>query len=72
VKWSGPFSDGYAGLAWVAAVLAVPRRNRSGQQKDLDTPYVPTPQAVVDRSSRGAVSCGRHGDRPSVRATAAS
>src|SRR6266850_442802 len=39
-----------AGLAWVAAVLACPcAAIAQGQQKDLDTPYVPTPQAVVDR-----------------------
>ena len=39
-----------AGLAWVAAVLACPcAAIAQGQEKDLDTPYVPTPQAVVDR-----------------------
>lgn len=39
-----------AGLAWVAAVLACPCvAIAQGQEKDLDTPYVPTPQAVVDR-----------------------
>jgi len=39
-----------AGPAWVAAVLACPcAAIAQGQEKDLDTPYVPTPQAVVDR-----------------------
>ena len=39
-----------AGLACVAAVLACPcAAIAQGQEKDLDTPYVPTPQAVVDR-----------------------
>jgi hypothetical protein len=39
-----------AALAWVAAVLACPcAAIAQGQEKDLDTPYVPTPQAVVDR-----------------------
>jgi len=38
-----------AGPAWVAAVLACPCAIAQGQEKDLDTPYVPTPQAVVDR-----------------------
>src|SRR5258707_5637840 len=37
-----------AGLAWLA--LACPcAAIAQGQEKDLDTPYVPTPQAVVDR-----------------------
>ena len=39
-----------AGLAWVAAVLAcLCAAVAQGQEKELDTPYVPTPQAVVDR-----------------------
>jgi hypothetical protein len=39
-----------AGPAWVAAALACPCAViAQGQEKDLDTPYVPTPQAVVDR-----------------------
>jgi hypothetical protein len=39
-----------AGLACVAAVLARPCiAIAQGQEKELDTPYVPTPQAVVDR-----------------------
>jgi hypothetical protein len=39
-----------AGLACVAAALACPcAAIAQGQEKDLDTPYVPTPQAVVDR-----------------------
>ena len=39
-----------AGPAWVAAVLACPcAAIAQGEEKDLDTPYVPTPQAVVDR-----------------------
>ena len=39
-----------AGLAWVAAVLACPcAAVAQAQEKELDTPYVPTPQAVVDR-----------------------
>ena len=39
-----------AGPAWVAAVLACPcAAIAQGQERDLDTPYVPTPQAVVDR-----------------------
>jgi len=39
-----------AGPAWVAGVLACPcAAIAQGQEKDLDTPYVPTPQAVVDR-----------------------
>jgi Methyltransferase domain len=39
-----------AGLACVAAVLACPCiAIAQGQEKELDTPYVPTPQAVVDR-----------------------
>jgi len=37
-----------AGLAWVAAVLAC-AAVAQGQEKELDTPYVPTPQAVVER-----------------------
>lgn len=39
-----------AGLACVAAMLACPcAAIAQGQEKELDTPYVPTPQAVVDR-----------------------
>jgi len=39
-----------AGLACVAAVLACPCiAIAQGQEKELDTPYVPTPQAVVER-----------------------
>jgi hypothetical protein len=39
-----------AGLACVAAALACPCiAIAQGQEKELDTPYVPTPQAVVDR-----------------------
>src|SRR5712675_904259 len=39
-----------AGLARVAALLACPCiAIAQGQEKELDTPYVPTPQAVVDR-----------------------
>jgi len=39
-----------AGLAWVAAVLVCPcTAIAQGQEKELDTPYVPTPQAVVDK-----------------------
>src|SRR5438045_9125658 len=39
-----------AGLACVAAVLARPCiAIAQGQEKELDTPYVPTPPAVVDR-----------------------
>ena len=39
-----------AGLGCVAAVLACPCiAIAQGQEKELDTPYVPTPQAVVDR-----------------------
>ena len=39
-----------AGLACVAFVLACPcAAIAQGQEKDLDTPYVATPQAVVDR-----------------------
>jgi SAM-dependent methyltransferase len=39
-----------AGLAWIAAVLACPcAAIAQGQEKDFDTPYVPTPQPVVDK-----------------------
>ena len=39
-----------AELAWVAAVLVCPCTViAQGQGKELDTPYVPTPQAVVDK-----------------------
>jgi SAM-dependent methyltransferase len=39
---------GVAGLAWLA--LACPcTAVAQGQEKELDTPYVPTPQAVVDK-----------------------
>jgi len=39
-----------AGLACIAAALACPcAAIAQGQERDLDTPYVPTPQAVVDR-----------------------
>jgi hypothetical protein len=39
-----------AGPAWVAAVLAcLCAAMAQGQEKDLDTPYVPTPQAVVEK-----------------------
>jgi SAM-dependent methyltransferase len=36
-------------LAWLAAALASPISFAQGWQKELDTPYVPTPQVVVDR-----------------------
>src|SRR5262245_1887761 len=36
-------------VAWAAAALASSAVLAQGLQKDLDTPYVPTPQVVVDR-----------------------
>jgi hypothetical protein len=45
-----PLRRRIAGLAWIAAVLVCPGSAiAQGEEKDLDTPYVPTPQVVVDR-----------------------
>jgi len=44
-------SEGFAFLLWalVAALVMPPSVLAQGEDKELDTPYVPTPQAVVDR-----------------------